>query len=208
MSFHPFQIVVVTPDIPLQKQAGFWRPLLEAGADYLYLRSPIVLPEEKVLLRDLLDHGYADRLILPMASAGELAPGGAGYRHVKEWERINQEQEYKPGVAYSTSVHALADLPHLQAAFKMVFYSPLFPSISKEGYRPSAELSVIQEEWQTLKAQSTSLPKVIGLGGITAANIPQIKQASFDGAALLGAVWQAPNPVHALRSIKAALTEV
>ena len=46
---------------------------------------------------------------------------------------------------------------------------------------------------------------VLALGGITAARLPQIRALGFDGVAVLGAIWQAADPVAAFCEIQDAV---
>lgn len=198
-----FELVIITPDVLTPEQLHVIPDLLKAGASYVYLRSDLNTPDLQKGIEEIHEHGYASKLILPQVFTS--VKGNEGYCHVKERQRRNPEQTYLPDASYSTSIHSLADLTTLNAAFQLVFYSPLFQSISKEGYAPKVALSAIQEELQVLKEHLTPLPKIIGLGGIMAENIEQVKQAGFDGAALLGSVWQASDPVAAFRAIKTKL---
>jgi thiamine-phosphate pyrophosphorylase len=52
------------------------------------------------------------------------------------------------------------------------------------------------------------LPKVIALGGINEDNIQLVKQAGFSGAAVLGAIWQADDPVTAFLNINAIVDQL
>ncbi|WP_062545394.1 thiamine phosphate synthase [Rufibacter tibetensis] len=206
MPVPPFNLVVVTPDNSTPLQIALWLELLNAGADYLYVRGDVEAYEVQEELARLVSRGYASKLILPRTQAKSLE-AAVRYFHVKERERHTSERTYSPTIPYSTSVHALSDIGDLDPVFQLVFYSPLFRSISKEGYGPKTELATIQKEWQALKAQQGRLPKVIGLGGISADNVLEVKQAGFDGAALLGAIWQQEDPVGAFRTVIGALQE-
>lgn len=46
--------------------------------------------------------------------------------------------------------------------------------------------------------------RVYAVGGVTAERLGRCRELGFDGAAVLGAVWNAPDPVAALAAIRAA----
>ena len=67
-----------------------------------------------------------------------------------------------------------------------VFLSPIFNSISKQGYASAFTPKALFEA----KQKGIINEKVVALGGITAANINKIKSYGFGGVALLGDVWR------------------
>ena len=61
-----------------------------------------------------------------------------------------------------------------------VFLSPIFDSISKQGYKAAFPL-------QQLRMIALEAPvAVVGLGGVTARNMPLLREAGLSGAAFLG----------------------
>ncbi len=84
----------------------------------------------------------------------------------------------------SRSYHTLDEMADL-SNYNYVFLSPLFDSISKEGY-PAAFSSEALE--QAAEAGLIN-PKVIALGGMDSETITQIARFSFGGVAVLGALW-------------------
>ena len=64
-----------------------------------------------------------------------------------------------------------------------------------------------RDELRTLLATRTATQRsteVVALGGITAQTLPDCQALGFDGAALLGAVWDASDPVAAFMALKTA----
>lgn len=72
--------------------------------------------------------------------------------------------------------------------YDYVFLSPIFDSISKQGYKAAftrAELTEIR----AILSQN-----VYALGGITFDNLKEVEQLGFCGAAMLGGFWEKPYP--------------
>jgi len=91
----------------------------------------------------------------------------------------------------STSCHALDEIKNIENEFDYTFLSPIFPSISKQGYHGNLNMKEIEEFLQ----QKRNI-KVIALGGISSKRIQQIEALGFDGYAMLGAAWKVPlNPL-------------
>ena len=99
--------------------------------------------------------------------------------------------------------------PHsLDAAFQaadegadFVVFGPVFSTPSKLAYGPPQGVlrlaAVVQE-----------LPiPVIGIGGITPSNLPQLRQAGAHGVAMIRAVLAAPDPFEATRELARLLAE-
>jgi thiamine-phosphate pyrophosphorylase len=106
----------------------------------------------------------------------------------------------------SRSCHDLATLRAALGHYDSVFFGPVFSSISKPGHGPRdnfspTELSSLLNS-RTPNERSTT---VLALGGVTVAYLPQIRALGFDGVAVLGAVWQADDPVAAFCEIQDAI---
>ncbi|MCF2502279.1 thiamine phosphate synthase [Dyadobacter sp. CY107] len=86
------------------------------------------------------------------------------------------------GFQLSTSIHDIEQLSELSSAFDYTFFGPVFDSISKKGYQ-----RIVNDDFSLKEDQKTI--KVIAIGGINHSNIHKIKQMNFDGAAVLGAIW-------------------
>ncbi len=91
----------------------------------------------------------------------------------------------------STSCHSIEEARKQDGVFEDMFLSPVFPSISKQGYRGSLNMEDVKH---FLKQARQS--KIIALGGIDQHKIKQLYDYVFDGIAVLGAVWT-PNPGNA-----------
>jgi thiamine-phosphate pyrophosphorylase len=124
-----------------------------------------------------------------------VAPQGI---HFKEKDRpappIPRKQA---GLCQSTSLHSLADVLQDWQQLDYAFLSPIFDSISKEGYTAAgfdtAELA------QVLCKAPTP---VYALGGITPERLSAVRDMGFTGAGILGAVWAQKDPVAAFRNFQ------
>lgn len=87
--------------------------------------------------------------------------------------------------AVSRSCHTLEEVERHKPTCDYVFLSPIFNSISKQGYASA----FTPETLSKAKKQGIIDEKVFALGGITADKIEETKRYGFGGAALLGDVW-------------------
>lgn len=78
----------------------------------------------------------------------------------------------------SRSLHSLAET----GSYDYAFLSPVYDSISKRGYKRAFEMS-------ELAARVDS--RIFALGGVEPGKLPELEDAGFGGAAMLGCLWRA-----------------
>ena len=123
--------------------------------------------------------------------------------HLKERDRKHVIEIDNNVRIISTSIHSIDDAINLTASFEYIFYSPLFESISKENYGSNNTEQALRDIVIEVR-KHTAIP-IIGLGGIHARNIAKVKECGFDGAAVLGAVWEQSEPIVAFGEIVSAI---
>lgn len=187
-----FQLIGITPDTLSAAQWAVVPDLFAAGLSYLYVRQAA---SEQVRYRLMTERlrPFQSQLLVPFT----MATGTFG-RHWKEADRIAAPPNER---AFSTSIHALADWPTLAGRVDLVYYSPVFASISKPGYGPAQSLDEVARQIEITRRQTDELPLLIGLGGVQIDTIRQVQEAGFDGAAVLGALWQSPDPVAVVQKL-------
>ena len=88
-------------------------------------------------------------------------------------------------VAVSTSVHGWEELELLPDGLAYAFISPLFDSISKPGYEANPVL---------LRRPGGPLPCMpMALGGVGGDTLPELLRWGWEGAAVLGWIWDQPR---------------
>jgi thiamine-phosphate pyrophosphorylase len=83
------------------------------------------------------------------------------------------------------SCHSFDDVESIEGNEEYCFLSPIFDSISKEGYKTKFDKQELKE---FLKKDRKT--KVIALGGLTEENYLEVVELGFDGGAFLGSVWK------------------
>ncbi len=81
----------------------------------------------------------------------------------------------------SQSLHSLEEVASFR--YDYAFLSPIYPSISKPGYKGNFDFSQLRR---------CVNKKIFALGGVTPEKFNEIETLGFGGAAMLGAVWK-PN---------------
>jgi len=102
----------------------------------------------------------------------------------------------------SASFHSTSEIENCPYPFSHIFLSPVFDSISKPGYTSRFDLAKLAVFLNNRKTKNNSAPKIIALGGISASNILEIKKYGFDGAAVLGSIWESKDPLGSFLEIQ------
>jgi thiamine-phosphate pyrophosphorylase len=105
--------------------------------------------------------------------------------------------------AVSTSFHTLADLGACRGELGYCFLSPIYLSISKPGYK-----AAFPDPDELAAGLAASRCPVLALGGVTPDKFGGLAGLGFAGAALLGAIWQAADPLAAWQEAQAAAAAV
>ncbi|MDO7884944.1 thiamine phosphate synthase [Hymenobacter cheonanensis] len=201
-----FRLVVITAPTALSEEPRLLAALLAAGLQRLHLRKPGWPAEELAQLVEALPTHFHSRLVLHGHPA-LVRRYGLGGLHLTASQRAAAARRpaLLPGQTLSTSFHSLAEVAHARRRYDYVFLSPIFDSLSKAGYASNFDLATVRTFLQKRAASPTRQPQVVALGGIDSQTSKLARTAGFAGAAVLGAIWQSPDPVAAFRELRVGL---
>lgn len=189
-------LIVLTHPEALANESELLNQLFAEGLECLHLRKPNYSKTEYETILKAIAPEHKRKVVLHQFH--ELA---SKYNikglHLREESRINlsvsgmkdlkKEMKLK-NLTLSSSFHSKAEIEISGNEFNYVFLSPVFDSISKQGYLRNDELGMMNDEWK-----SKVKTNIIALGGIDSNNIHAIKGMGYDGAAVLAAIWQKPE---------------
>ena len=156
-------IVITSPNF-LQGEATFIPRLFDHGVDLLHLRKPGASMEACRQLLDEIPHEWHNRIVLhshfELASTYNLHGVHLNHRCPQAPEGFDK--------SISCSCHSLEEVEQNKPMRNYVFLSPIFDSISKEGYGAAFSPEVLRD------AASKHIidDKVVALGGIEASSMP------------------------------------
>jgi len=172
------KIVITEPDSPLtvEQEASYISELICCSfADVVHIRKPGDKRRARGLMSNIAPE-YFNRIRVHYFP--ELAREfGTGYHCA------DGEEEPWPGCTHSC--HRVEDLAAWPDA-PYLFLSPVFPSISKPGYRPKLQMTDLLGK--------LSPGRVVALGGVTLPRMLSLRRMGFAGGAMMGYIW---NHVHA-----------
>lgn len=182
------RLIVITSPHFLYHEAEAINHLFDKGLDVLHIRKPESSENQILELLNTIPTVYHSQIVLHDAfSLANIFP--------IKGIHLNHRNHIVPNGfkgTISRSCHSLEEVEAMRDTYSYIFLSPIFDSISKEGY-----VSTFSED-TLLKAQEKGIitQQVIALGGIDEHTIPYIKSLKFGGVAVLGALWKkfAINP--------------
>lgn len=202
-----FRLVLLTGPEANATDLAVLPSLFEAGLPVLHVRKPTWSGTQLEAYIQAIPARYHGRLVLH--SHYELAAryalkGIHLTEHARQDPALRQQLRQLPGRSISASLHTLGAVAQHRRRYAYVFLSPIFPSISKTDYPAGFALTQVANLLHRLAARPGYRPQVVALGGVTPDNVGLVRQAGFAGAAVLGSIWQSPDPLGAWQQLQAA----
>lgn len=177
------KLIVITSPQFIGGEASYITSMLQKGIDLVHLRKPESSPHDCAKLLDAIPEELHRRIVIHYhhCLCKDYHLGGM---HISPYHMSLTLPRY--GGTISHSCHSIDEITSFKSSYDYLFLSPIFNSISKQGYHGAFSASQLQEAQQKGIIDN----KVVALGGITVNNLSIVKQLGFGGAALLGDVWQ------------------
>lgn len=174
-------IVITSPGF-LQGEADFINRLFNHGLDRLHLRKPGADIGECRRLLDGISREWLPRIVVHdnFGLCREYGLGGVHLNGRNPMAPPNHEG------SVSRSCHSLEEISRYKGDCDYLTLSPIFNSISKQGYMAAFE----PEQLAAARDSGLIDSRVMALGGVTLENIPRVRELGFGGVAILGDVWQ------------------
>jgi thiamine-phosphate pyrophosphorylase len=200
------QLIVISS--PVAKE-GEWEALNEmfaAGLECFHLRKPGFSEQDYLEGLKQIKPTYLKRVMLH--SHFQLAAkynvrglhftGEALKKLPAEDLKVAIKTAKRKGMQVSRGVHSLEEVAHEAKLYNYLLLSPVFDSISKPGYTAAFDLEEVRQYLQRYQGKA----KIMALGGVKVDNVAQLKEAGFHGAAALGTIWEAEDPVGTFKLIR------
>ncbi|WP_271765669.1 thiamine phosphate synthase [Aquimarina algiphila] len=196
-------IIVLTSERELENEAESINLLFQNGLEVLHYRKPTFDIEGYRALLRKIDSKYYNRIMIHQFHelCEEFKLRGI---HIQEQPRLDLDEkleEYVNGYTannfkVSSSFHAKDDIKNCSIDFEYVLLSPVFSSISKEGYKGKGFDVTDLDEF------------VVGMGGINDETLQATFDLGFKGVGVLGGIWNTEIPLHSFLRIKEAHSKV
>jgi len=191
------ELIVIAKPTVFKEESNLINQLFEAGLQVFHLRKENVDKAAYQKIIEGISSEYHPRIALHHFHSLANDYNIQRIHHRENFRKERDNVELPENKIFSTSIHHLADMEQIKQ-YQYSFFGPVFNSLSKPGYQ-----GVIPPDFRLEKQQAT--PKIIAIGGISLAEIDQVKTMNFDGVALLGSIWN--DPSQALTTFKKAQTK-
>lgn len=189
-------LILIASETDIKDEIQTLHQLFDAGLNYYHLRKPNKSETAYARFLSQIDKQYHQHIVLHQHHnlTNDFRVKGI---YLQEQPRVNLQdtlQKYvddfkNNGFTVSSSFHHPDTIKKCRVAFDYHLLSPVFSSISKKGYEGKGfSVNGIDKT-------------IIGMGGVTADNLSEIKQKGFKGAGILGGVWNQENPLEAFQKL-------
>jgi len=190
-------IVLIAPENDIPNEIEILHQLFEAGLGHYHFRKPYKNYEEHCKYLHQIDIKYHSRIVVHYFHEliNEFNLKGIHFQEQKRRDVLENGNGYfntlnMTGKTMSSSFHEYEELENCELEFDYYLLSPVFSSISKQGYKGRG-FDVTH-----------SSKKIIGMGGINASTIKKTLALGFKGVGVLGGVWNSENCLDSFLEIK------
>lgn len=185
------RLIVFSPEKEFEGEHNLVNSFFEKGLETFHVRKPFFSKKEMEDYLRKFPTVYYSKMILH--SHYELCDlFGLKGKHKRGTHKA-WDQNYVTAACHSLS--ALTSCKN--KGLDYVFLSPIFDSISKEGYRKGFNRDALKK---TLN-QKLGID-VMALGGITKDKVEMCMKMGFDGVAVLGSIWKSESPLTSFLALK------
>ena len=192
-----FKLIAITREVVEIDESCRICNLIDAGFDYVHIRKPALQKNEMQQFIESIPTRYYHRLKLhdhfDLADKYDLAG-----IHLNSRNRTAPTGFQKH---VSKSCHTIEELRDIDR-FEYVFLSPIFDSISKQGYKARFSKNELENSSNLISE------KVMALGGVADKHIPYLQKIGFGGCALLGYLPWADDYLSFVQKINSIVNHV
>lgn len=178
------KLLVITAPGAVSAEEETINALFSAGLEILHLRKPEWSSSRMANLLDRIDPAHHPRIMIH-SNHGLLRHYQLRGAHFPSWALAPCTE--RPAYSRSRSCHSLQEIECLCGGYEYLFISPVFDSVSKQGYLAAISIDELRS------CTNRTGRRLVALGGITTHTLPKLSANMCWGAAVLGVVWLQPE---------------
>ncbi|MFT6246454.1 MAG: thiamine-phosphate pyrophosphorylase [Salibacteraceae bacterium] len=196
-------LVLIAPEKDISNELILLNQLFEAGLECFHLRKPAKTSEEYCAYIDQIDLKYHNRIVVHSFHKliNQYNLKGIHFQEQKRIDCLDVPSNYFRGLSMygktiSGSFHEPEDIANCDFEFDYHLLSPIFNSISKEGY-------------QGRGFDVTHIDKlIVGMGGVSTINLGEFTKLGFKGIGVLGGIWNSSFPIQDFKIMRDHFTSI
>ena len=179
------KLVIISNECFFSEEANWINQMMNEFEFILHIRKPFASELETEKLLQQIEQSFYKRIVLHDHYSLAEKYCLKGIHLNSRNPDFSYESEYWKNYSISRSCHSIQEVEKCKDSFSYVTLSPIFDSISKQGYKASFS------EYDLNSAIEKGIidEKVIALGGVNSSNINHLLNMGFEGVAVLGAIW-------------------
>lgn len=185
-------IVLIAPEKDIPNEIEILTQLFQEGLEYYHFRKPDKNYQEHCDYLNQIDPKYHNRIVVHYFHEliNEYNLKGIHFQEQKRRDCLDTPSDYfvklnnMYGKTISSSFHEPKELEQNTFEFDYHLLSPVFSSISKQGYNGRGfDVNHINKT-------------IVGMGGVTTNNLAEFDKLGFKGVGVLGGIWNSNKPVE------------
>ena len=190
-------IVLIAPENDVPNEIEILHQLFQEGLQYYHLRKPNKDFQQHCDYLSQIYEEYHHRIVVHYFHelVNDYNLKGIHFQEQKRIDNIDNPGQYFLnlnifGKTISSSFHEPEELEKCYFEFDYHLLSPVFSSISKQGYEGRGfDVNHIDKT-------------IIGMGGVTPDNLSEFDTLGFKGVGVLGGIWNTNAPVKEFKKMK------
>lgn len=195
-------IVLIAPENDVPNEIEILHQLFQEGLEYYHFRKPHKNYQEHCDYLNQIDELYHNRIVVHYFHelVNRFNIKGIHFQEQKRRDYLDIPSNYFTelemyGKTISSSFHEPEELENCAFEFDYHLLSPVFSSISKQGYNGRGfDVNHINKT-------------IIGMGGVTTENLAEFNKLGYKGVGILGGIWNSKNPVEDFAKMQAFFNE-
>jgi len=197
------RLIIISPPENYPREPRVVERILQQSRVVFHLRKPGCSPRKLSAYLSRIPEGLHDRIVVHghPDMIDRFALRGVHFtenQRRRDWKAIESLRRQRPDCSISSSFHRMDDILQASLSFDYIFLSPIFDSISKQGYTAAFDRGALTG------FLSAAGRKVVALGGVDGRRITTAAAMGFWGVAALGAVWSGGCPEKTVRQLSEA----
>lgn len=190
-------VILISPEKDIKDEITILNQLFEAGLEFYHFRKPEKDYQQHCDYLNQIDLKYHNRIVVHYFHEliNDYNLKGIHFQEQKRRDCLDTPSNYFQNLAMfgktiSSSFHDPEELIACDFEFDYHLLSPVFSSISKEGYEGKG-------------FDVNSIDKlIIGMGGVTISNLNAFTELGFKGVGVLGGIWKITTPILNYKKMK------